>query len=311
MTAQSNRNNLIGIASLCAGVFVFSVQDAIVKAISGEHAVTLAIMLRAIVSFPILVMMVWLEGGLKLLNTPQWPLLCLRGIILLTAYTTYFIAFPALPLAEAIALFFTVPLLITVMSGPLLGEHVGLKAWAAVAIGLVGVFIILQPGTALFKPAALLSLISAATYALSMILARKYGTSTPASVMAFYQNTVYLLGALAIAVFTNVFRIQMTGDPSFDFLVRPWGVPPLFDLTLMGICGVIAAFGMVFLTHAYRVGSANIVTPFEYTGMIWGSIWGFLFFNEVPRISTFMGMGLIAVAGVLALQAGAKKGEAR
>lgn len=311
MTAQSNRNNLIGIAALCGGAFVFSMQDAIVKAISGEHAVTLAIMLRAIVSFPILVMMVWLEGGLKLLNTPQWPLLCIRGIIMLTAYTTYFIAFPALPLAEAIALFFMVPLLITVMSGPLLGEHVSLKAWAAVAIGLVGVFIILQPGTALFKPAALLSLISAATYAFAMILARKYGTATPASVMAFYQNTVYLVGALAVAVFVNVFRIEMTGDPSFDFLVRPWGVPPLYDLMLMAICGVIAAFGMVLLTHAYRVGSANIVTPFEYTGMIWGSIWGFLFFNEVPRITTFVGMGLIAVAGILALRAAGRKPEIR
>ncbi len=302
--SMTNRNNLIGIAALCLGSLVFSLQDSVIKAISGDHAVTLAIVLRAIVSFPIIVAMVAMAGGIKLLDTPHWKMMVLRGAVLLCAYTSYFMAFPALPLAEAIALYFMVPLFITVMSGPLLGEHVSLKAWAAVALGLVGVFIILKPGLGLFEPAALLSLVSAATYAYAMILARKYGQNVPATVMTFYQNAVYLLGALLIAVVVMVLGIEPPGHPSLDFLVRDWKVPNITDLSLMGLCGIIAAVGSTLLSQAYRTGQANIVTPFEYTGMIWAVVFGFAFFGEVPELTTLLGMALIAGAGVLALRAG-------
>jgi drug/metabolite transporter (DMT)-like permease len=300
-------NNLLGIAALCAGSLVFSLQDSAIKAISGEHAVTLAIVLRSLVSFPIIVAMVAFSGGIRQLDTPHWKMLVLRGLILLCAYTTYFLAFPALPLAEAIALYFVVPLFITVMSGPLLGEHVSAKAWAAVALGLVGVFVILKPGMGLFEPAALLSLVSAATYAYAMILARKYGANVPATVMTFYQNAAYLVGALVIAVVIMLIGIEPNGHPSIDFLVRDWKVPDSRDMALMAFCGIIAAVGSTLLSQAYRLGQANIVTPFEYTGMIWVVVFGFLFFGEVPHLNTLIGMALIAGAGVLALRAGAKK----
>jgi drug/metabolite transporter (DMT)-like permease len=309
---MTNRNNLLGIAALCAGALVFSLQDSVVKAVSGEHAVTLVILIRTIVAFPILVIMVVLAGGIRQLDTPHWPILCVRGAILLCAYTTYFMAFPALPLAEAIALYFVVPLVVTVMSGPLLGEEVGPKAWGAVVLGLIGVIVVLvgmglswESGKVLFEPAALLSLISAITYAYSMILARKLGEAVPATVMTFYQNAVYLLGALLIAVVVSVLGIEPPGHPSLDFLVRAWGVPSLRDIGLMSICGVIAAFGSTLLSQAYRMGQANIVTPFEYTGMIWAVVFGYLFFGEVPKWTTLAGMALIALAGVLALNAGA------
>jgi drug/metabolite transporter (DMT)-like permease len=303
MANLTSRNNLIGIAALCAGSLVFSLQDTVIKSISGEHAVTLAIMLRALVSFPILVAMVAAAGGIHQLDTPHWKVMVLRGAVLLCAYTSYFMAFPALPLAEAIALYFMVPLFITVMSGPLLGETVSFKAWVAVGLGLSGVFVILKPGMGLFEPAALLSLVSAATYAYAMILARKHGANVPATVMTFYQNAVYLVGALLIAVVVMVLGIKPPGHPSLDFLVRGWAVPPIYDLALMGLCGVIAAFGSTLLSQAYRTGQANVVTPFEYTGMIWGVVFGFLFFGEVPKWTTFVGMAMIAGAGVLALRA--------
>jgi drug/metabolite transporter (DMT)-like permease len=306
MSHLTSRKNLIGIACLCAGALVFSLQDSVIKAISGEHAVTLAIVLRAVVSFPILVVMVAWSGGIRQLDTPHWPVLVLRGAVLLCAYTTYFMAFPALPLAEAIALYFMVPLMITVLSGPLLAEYVPAKAWGAVALGLVGVFIILKPGKALFEPAALLSLVSAATYAYAMILARKHGGHVPATVMTFYQNAVYLLGALFIAVVVFAFGITPPGHPSLDFLVRSWAIPQSYDLALMGFCGIVAAIGSTLLSQAYRTGQAAVVTPFEYTGMIWASLFGFLFFDEVPKWNTLLGMALIALAGIIALRAGTK-----
>ena len=302
-----NNRNLLGIIALICGVMIFSVQDAIIKSISHDYAVTFAIAARCVVSLPLLLLMVHFECGLgKLLSSRFWALV-MRGLILLVAYTTYYMALPALPLAEAIALFFAAPIIVTVLSVPMLGEKVSAQSWAAIGLGFVGVLIILQPGTAVFDPAALFSLASAATYALSMIIARKLGVSEPATVMAFYQNGIYLVGALLIAALCAALGVEHSAHPSLDFLVRPWIWPKPHDLFLMAICGVIAAVAMSLLTQAYRMADANLVTVFEYTGMIWAPIWGFLFFNEIPRWTTLTGLGFILVAGVISVRLAAKR----
>jgi drug/metabolite transporter (DMT)-like permease len=303
MSAQTtSRGSLIGIASLSAGIFIFSMQDAILKGLSGDHAVTLAIFVRSVVGFPILFAMVHFECGLGRLRSKNFPLLALRGLILLTSYTTYYMAFPALPLAEAVALFFTSPIFVTIFATFMLGERATPRAWAAVILGFVGVLIILRPGTGLFEPAALLSLFSAAAYALSMVLARRYGSSEPSTVMAFYVNGVYLFAAAGIAGVFHLLGISEAGHPSLDFLVRPWAMPDIRDLLLMGACGVIAAVGMSLLTHAYRMAQANLVTVFEYTGMLWVPLWGFVFFAEVPNVMTVIGTAIIIFAGIFAVR---------
>ncbi len=305
MTVPSTtRSNLIGIGSLCLGIFVFSLQDGILKGLSGEHAVTLAIVIRSLVGLPILLVMVHLECGLRRLASPNYPLLMLRGLILLVSYTTYYLAFPALPLAEAIALFFTSPIFVTVLAVAFLRERTTPQAWGAVIAGFIGVLIILQPGSALFEPAALLSLFSAASYALSMVLARKFGQAEPSTVMAFYVNGVYLVAAAAIAGMFQLLGITQAAHPSLDFLVRPWAMPNATDLALMAMCGVIAAVAMSLLTHAYRMAKANLVTVFEYTGMIWVPLWGFLFFTEIPKLTTLIGTAIIIAAGIFAVRAG-------
>jgi drug/metabolite transporter (DMT)-like permease len=301
MTARPQTRNIAGMAALAFGIFIFSTQDAIIKSISGDYAVTQAIVTRSLVSLPILAAMVHAESGLRSLISANFWGLVARGVILLTSYTAYYMAFPALPLAEAIALFFVSPIFVTLLAGPLLGENVSLKSWLAVAIGFAGVLFIVRPGDALFEPAALLSLISAATYALAMVLARKLGVSEPATVMAFYQNGAYLLGAIVIAGVCAALGLTKLGHPSLDFLVRPWVTPTLRDFLLMGACGVIAAIATSLLTQAYRLAEANFVTVFEYTGMIWAPLWGFLFFAEIPRWTTLIGMLLIVAAGVYSL----------
>ena len=303
---QANRN-LLGIASLTLGVMLFSTQDAIIKSISHDHAVTLAMAIRCVVALPLLFLLVHFECGIAKLRSPLFWALVMRGGILLVAYTTYYMGLPALPLAEAIALFFAAPIIVTILSIPMLGEKVSGLSWAAIALGFIGVLIILQPGTALFNPAALFSLVSAATYALAMVIARKLGVTEPATVMAFYQNAVYLVGALIIAVIFAVMGIDQLGHPSLDFLVRTWAWPNNYDLFLMGICGAIAAVAMSLLTNAYRMADANLVTVFEYTGMIWAPLWGFLFFNEIPRWTTLTGLGLILIAGLISVRLAATK----
>jgi len=302
MALSAQNRTIVGMAALALGILVFSTQDAIIKSISGEYALTQAIVIRSLVSLPILLVMAHFETGLSALISRNFKSLVGRGAVLLVSYTSYYMAFPALPLAEAIALYFISPIIVTLLAGPLLGERVTIRSWGAVGAGFAGVLFIMRPGVGLFEPATLLSLLSAAAYAFGMTLARKLGDQEPSAVMAFYQNAVYGVGALAIAGICAAFQVTRLGHPSLDFLVRPWAAPTARDFLLMAACGVIAAVAMWLLTQAYRMAEANRVTVFEYTGMIWAPLWGYLFFAEVPRLTTLIGMGLIVAAGLAAAQ---------
>ncbi len=291
-----------GIWFLCAGVFVFSLQDAVVKQVSGDYPLTQVVCIRSLVAIPILLVMVQFEAGWRSIFSSEFRLLTARAGIMFASYTAYYMAFPAMNLAYAVALYFTVPLFVTSLAGPVLGERISVKAWAALGVGFGGVLVILQPGSGLFEWAALLSLLAALMYATSMLMARRIGTAQPASVMAFYQNWVFLAGASVIAACTHWLDIEDAGHPSVSFLVRPWVWPSAADALLIASCGVIASAGMLLLTNAYRISPANRVTPFEYTGIVWAPLWGFLFFGEVPRWTTVAGALLITAAGMFTLR---------
>jgi drug/metabolite transporter (DMT)-like permease len=179
---------------------------------------------------------------------------------------------------------------------------VGWKVWSAVVLGFGGVLVMLQPGSGLFEPAALLSLFSAAMYGVAMLMARKMGTTQVASVMAFYQNLIFLLGSNLAAVLLGLFDLRSVSHPSLLFLVRPWTTPSMVDGLLIATCGVVAAIGTLLLTNAYRIARTSVVTPFEYTGILWAPLWGFLFFAETPKFTTFIGAVVIAIAGIIAMR---------
>ena len=297
-----NHNPARGILYLCLGVFVFSAQDAIIKQVSGGYPLTEVVFIRSCVAGPILLYLVQRESGWRSIFATHLGTLTLRAIIMFGAYTAYYMAFPALPLADAVALYFTVPLFVTALAAPLLGEHTPWKVWAAVLLGFGGVMVMLQPGSGLFEPAALLSLAAAALYGLAMLMARKFGDSLSAAVMAFYQNAFFFIGAGLVALVLHQLGVVSAAHPSVEFLVRPWVMPTFTDGLLIATCGVVASAGMLFLTNAYRVARASTVTAFEYTGILWAPLWGFLFFSEVPRATTVAGAAIIILAGLLALR---------
>ena len=297
-----NHHPARGVLYLCLGVLVFSVQDAIIKRVSGGYALTEVVFIRSCVAAPILLALVQRESGWRAIFSSSLGLLTLRATIMFGAYTAYYMAFPALPLADAVALYFTVPLFVTALAGPFLGERTNWRVWLAVLLGFAGVMVMLQPGSGLFEPAALLSLLAAALYGMAMLMARKFGDTLSASVMAFYQNGVFMVGAGLAALALHGLGVVRAEHPSLSFLVRPWVMPSLTDGLLIAACGVVAAVGIMLLTNAYRVARASTVTPFEYTGILWAPLWGFLFFSEVPRATTLAGAAVIVVAGLLALR---------
>jgi drug/metabolite transporter (DMT)-like permease len=297
----------IGVVSLCLGIFIFSFQDAILKYVSDTYPVTQVVAIRSLIAVPILACMVHFESGLGALRTGQAGWLALRACAMFTSYLAFYLAFPALPLAEAVALFFAAPLFITVLAAPVLGEHVGWRSWAAILIGLIGVLVILRPGSALFEPAALLSLLAALLYAAAALMTRRLGNTDTALTMTFYAMGIYLIGAAVLGLVLHLAGFSTATHPSLQFLVRPWVWPTVTDFVLMGACGVIATVAMTLLTHAYRIAEANVVTSFEYSGVFWPSLWGFLFFAELPRWTTFLGAVLIVGSGLLVLNRNGKR----
>lgn len=291
--------NSRAIACLCAGIAIFSVQDLILKLLSGDYPLYQAMILRSVVAMPCMALLaVLFDGTWRSLITPRWPALLARGLLNFLAYTAYYLALAALPMATTVALYFTAPLFITLLSVALLGEHVSVSRWFVLALGLIGVVIMVRPGGSLFDWAALLPIFCGFAYALSMILARTMGERDSAAAMAFWGNNAFLLSSLALAL---VFGSGGSADlmhPSLAFLTRGWVTPSLYDAALMGSCGVIAAVGLTLLTESYRIGQASLVAPFEFTFAFWGVLWGWLFWGSLPDTLGWLGIAIIMAAGI-------------
>ena len=194
-----------------------------------------------------------------------------------------------------------VPLFVTALAGPFLGEKVGVRRWAAAIVGFAGVLIIVRPLADSFSLASLLPIASALTYSISALMARRMGATESAPVMSFYQNLVYLLVALVMAMIFGGGAYEGTSNPSLEFLVRGWVTPSWLDLALLAACGVIASIATVLLTQAYRMAEANFVACFEYSAIVWATLGGYLIWREVPDVYFFVGAALIVAAGLYVL----------
>jgi len=288
--------------ALCLGVFVFSLQDLILKSLASAYPVTQAMTIRSVVALPILLSLVAMTRGSEALWSTRAGLLAARAVILFGAYLCYYLAIAAIPLADAVAIFFVAPLMIALLAIIILRERLTLRTLVGLIVGLVGVLVTVRPGGAIFEWASLLTLLSATLYGAAQVLARKLGDREDASVMTFYQNGAFLLGAPLLAAALSVGGFGNATHPSIAFLVRPWAWPSIVDFLLMASCGVIASAGMTLLSQGYRLAPAARVSIFEYSAILWAPLWGFLFFAEVPKLTTFAGAALICAAGALALR---------
>jgi len=307
-TVAASRTRLWAAISLIAGVLVFSLQDVILKYSSKTYPLTEVVSIRSTVGLIILLVFIHLSEGARKILSPRLGLLTVRGLILLVAYGTYYMALPAMPLAQVVALFFMAPIFITALAYPMLGEKAEATHWVAILAGFLGVIVTYWPrfnGDAPdFDWALLLPLAATVTYALSQLLARKLNEDS-AAVQGFHQNLMFLAGALVLGVIFSLGHFDHAGlHPSLAFLMRDWIAGSWNDLLLLAATGPIAALGTVLLSQAYRMAEANFVASFEYTGLVWGAGWGYLLWDEVPDAYMYAGAALIVGAGLYMLFAG-------
>jgi drug/metabolite transporter (DMT)-like permease len=297
---NSSRHAWLAILSLCGGVLIFSLQDVVIKMLSGGYPVHEVVVIRGLTALPILLVLIHRQVGLKAIVSGPILALTWRALLLVVSYSAYYLAFPVMKLADIVALYFTVPIFVTALAGPFLGERIGWRRWAATLVGFGGVIVMLRPGSGVFNLAALMPVVAAVSYGSAQLMARGLATRTPALIMSFYQNLLYLLVAGTMG-FLFGGGVAHEANGVLDFLFRAWATPSLRDFLLLASCGPISAIGMTLLSQAYRQAEANFVTSFEYTGLIWATLWGFFIFGEVPDGTMIIGAALIVGAGLYML----------
>lgn len=299
MDGSHRDNRLYAIACILAAIGLASTQDAIIKVMSGSFAVYEAIIFRFFGSLPVLAVLLHREGGTLWIAPPLLRQVLLRSILLCTGYLTYVLSIAAMPIANTVAIYFTMPFFVAGLAGPLLGERVRPHRWLAIISGFIGVLIMVRPGAGVFEPAAILALISAFAYAIGQMLGRPIAQKVSPVTIAMWQNAVFFFVALLLAILFNSFDFSSLSHKSLVFLSRPWVWPGPFEtLVLLGI-GVLAAFTMLLFVSAYKYGESNFVAPFEYSSMIWAVIYGLFVFGDFPDRYTWIGAAVVATAGIL------------
>ena len=291
-------NRLLGILAALGAIFALSAQDAMIKLISTSFPLHEIILVRAGVALALIVLIVQWEGGFAVLKTGRPGLQALRGFLIVIANTMFFLGLAALPLAEAVAIFFIAPVFITALAAPLLGERIGPYRWAAVVAGLLGVVVMMRPGTGAFRAEAFFPVAAALAYALTQMLTRRLGVTSKASALAFYIQLAFVIVSLSVGLGIGDGRFSGSGHPSLEFLTRVWVWPDATHLALMILIGLFSAVGTYLISQAYRTGEAAIIAPFEYFALPLSVMWGYLLWGELPHGTAWLGMALIVSAGL-------------
>ncbi|HBZ44909.1 MAG TPA: EamA family transporter [Maritimibacter sp.] len=278
---MSQNNTRTGIILMIAAVFVFAVQDGVSRLLADAYNVWMIVMIRYWF-FALFVVAVAARsaGGIRAAAATSQPLLqTFRGVLLVLEVVVTIYAFVLLGLIPTHALFASYPLMIAALSGPILGEKVGPRRWAAIGAGFIGILVILRPGLAVFTPEALIALLAALMFAVYGLTTRYAARRDSAATSFFWTGTT---GAVAIS------------------LVGIWFWEPMApqDWIWMGMLCVTGALGHFLLIKCYEQAEASAVQPFAYFQLVFVSIIAVSFFGETTDLPTVIGAAIVVGAGL-------------
>lgn len=281
---MTETNTRLGIALMVLTTFVFAMQDGISRHLAGEYNTIMVVMIRYWFFAAFVISIASRKtGGVRLVVATRQPWLqALRGVLLAMEICVTVYAYTLLGLVESHAVFTCYPLLIAALSGPILGERVGPMRWAAIAMGFVGVLIILQPGGGVFSPAAIIPLIAAFMFALYGLLTRYAARLDSAETSFFWTGTTGMVFMTAVGIW---FWEPMTGP----------------DWLWMGLLCLTGAFGHWLLIKVYEVAEASAVQPFAYLQLVFAAALGLTVFGETLRINVVIGAVIVVLAGLFTL----------
>jgi len=278
------QNERLGIFLMVITTIVFASQDGLSKYLATEYNVYMVVMIRYWF-FAAFIMTISSRkpGGIKQVAKTKTPLLQIfRSLVLVAEMCVTVLAFTLLGLAETHAIFASYPLIIAMLSGPILGEHVGWRRWLAICVGFFGILIILNPGNGIFSPYALVPLAGAILFALYGLLTRYAGQYDKSSTSFFWTGTVGCIAMTAIGL---------------NF----WDPVSQADWSIMLILSASGMLGHFLLIKCYEVAEASAVQPFAYLQLIWASLIGVIIFGEKITTNVLLGACIIVGAGLFTL----------
>ncbi|MCJ8151349.1 DMT family transporter [Shinella sedimenti] len=280
----------VGIILVIVGYFLFALNDVVAKMLVASFGVAQVLTIRAIGAFMVLVPLVRQQQERPFHNVHRPFVQMVRALLITLDTSLFYAAVIYLPLADVMTFYMAGPIYMTVASHFLLGERAGWRRWTAVLIGFVGVVIALDPSASAFSAPAWFALTGGLAYALTLVLNRSLAQTGDAT-LGIYQGlaTFLLAGAASI----------------FDW--RPF---TLTEGASMLLLGVIGAFSHLVVTRSLKLAPVSILAPFQYTLLLWGMVFGFIFFDDVPGTNMLVGSAIIVVAGLFISHRKAQKIEA-
>ncbi len=277
-------NTRLGIALMSLTMLIFATQDGLSRHLADTYNVTMIVMIRYWFFAAFVIAIARRQAGsIRAAAATKQPVVqTLRGALLALEINVMVLAFVLLGLVESLAIFASYPLLVAALSGPVLGENVGWRRWTAIGVGFVGILIILQPGIAVFSPAALVAVASALMFALYSLLTRYAARKDTTATSFFWTGTVGCLLTTAIGI--------GFWEP---MIPRDW--------VLMCILCITGASGHWLLIKTYEVAEASAVQPFAYLQLVFGSAIGIFVFAEVLELHVAIGAAIVVAAGVFTL----------
>lgn len=273
--AQSSR----AIVFMVVGSAILSLNDGLVKLLSGSYPVGELLFVRSMMVLPWILLLAWLEGGLRTLRISNLGAQSLRGVCVIGSAFLFVTGLTYLPLAEAIAVAFSGPLFITAMAPLMLGERVGWRRWLAVLGGFAGVLVMIRPGSDAMQWAVLLPLTAALCGGMRDLITRRISQT---------ESTV----AVLLATVAAIALAGLTTAPLGWVAIRPG------DLWIFALSGFLFPCAHYLIIDSFRNGEASLVAPFKYSSMVWAILFGFLFFGELPDEWTLVGSGIVILAGL-------------
>ncbi|MRU15831.1 DMT family transporter [Roseovarius sp. A21] len=300
--ATVQQSNLTGALFALMAVMCFSLNDVGIKFLSDTYALHQVIFIRSSIGTLVMLAVIMpLSGGFKVMRTRRLKMHLLRGVCVVIANMCLFLGLAAMPIADAVAVFFISPLVITVFSVVFLGETVGMRRWAAIAVGFMGVLVIVKPGTSAFQIASLLPMLAAMLYAVIHIVARKIGGTESAATMAFYIQVTFIIASAGFGLTLGHGAYATETHPSLSFLLRAWGPVMAEDWPVLFMLGLSGVMGGFFISQAYRLSEAAFAAPFEYVAMPMAIMWGVTVFGTWPAPTAWIGIALIIGSGLYLL----------
>lgn len=300
---QNSFLELMARPTAAIGFFIFAMaviplNDSLIKLMSARLSIFEIMAIRAAIALFIVMLVPITWSSIAKISFVTWLKLLGRGFCLVGAMLFFFLPLATLSLADTTAIFFTAPLIISVMSVPFLGEQLGLYRIMAVVFGLIGVIIIVKPGSNTFELAYLLPVASAISYSAFQLITRYIRNEAEVAAMVAAQNIIYLVTGVVGVMFIFLFNPQIPDGQIWEFLLRPWQTPSWTEIGLLSVTAVIVLNLSVASTNVYSNVEVTYVAPFEYIALPMAVMWGIVMWNDWPDLTSWIGIGMILASGI-------------